>query len=300
MKAKRGVLAWLIYALVRSALAVLQVFPIEWNLRAARALARGWALAMPRHRRLAVKHLEESYRGELSHAQIEHIADRCLAHWTMVMMELACAPRLLGPTTWAKYITPVNFEEVLQLLLDGQGLILVSGHYGPFEMSGYLLASLGFDVTAVMRPLDNEYLNRFIVESRRAHGLELLDKKGAMSHARSLIESGSPLAFIADQNAGSKGIFVNFFGRPASTYKSIGLLAMATNAPIVVGYSRRLGDRFRYEVGVQRIIHPREWESAENPLRFITEAYTAAIEATARVEPEQYLWIHRRWKTQPK
>jgi len=106
--------------------------------------------------------------------------------------------------------------------------------------------------------------------------------------------------FIGDQDAGRKGVFVDFFGQTASTYKSIGLLAMASGCPIVVGYARRCGNVARYEVGVQRIIHPHEWESRSAPLHWITQTYTTAIEETVRDAPEQYLWIHRRWKSQPR
>ena len=300
MSTKTGPLAYLIYIAVRSALALIQVLPIEWTLRVARVLARGWPLIMPRHRDRAIKHLEESFpNGEYTHEEIERIARRSLVHVTMFAVEVACAPRLLSPASWPRYIRPVNFDETLKLLLGGRGLVVVTGHYGHFEMTAYLLACLGFDIVAVMRPLDNEYLNRFVVESRRAHGLELLVKKDVARQAEALLAAGRPLGFVADQNAGRKGLFVDFFGRPASTYKSIGLLAMATDVPIVVGYARRRGHGFQYDVGIQRVIHPHEWKDKDDPLRWITQTYTAEIEAFVREEPEQYLWIHRRWKTQP-
>jgi KDO2-lipid IV(A) lauroyltransferase len=188
----------------------------------------------------------------------------------------------------------------LELILTGRGLILVTGHYGPFEVTGHLLASLGFSTVAVMRPLDNVYLNRFVAQTRRTHGLTLLDKKGAMAQTQQALEGGKLLAFIGDQDAGRKGLFVDFFNQSASTYKSIGLLAMAANCPIVVGYARRRGDVAQYEVGVQRIIHPHEWEREDDPLRWITQTYTTAIEQMVRDAPEQYLWIHRRWKSKPR
>jgi KDO2-lipid IV(A) lauroyltransferase len=183
---------------------------------------------------------------------------------------------------------------MLGVIMEGRGVIFVTSHYSSFELPAQLLACLGFDVSAVMRPLDNEHLNRFIVNSRRTHGLALLDKKGAMSQAEDLLRRGSLLALVGDQDAGRKGMFVDFFGRPASTYKSIGLLAMSTGCPIVVGYARRHGHRPRYDVGVERIIRPHEWEGQADALRWITQEYTTAIEAVVRREPEQYLWIHRR------
>jgi KDO2-lipid IV(A) lauroyltransferase len=109
-----------------------------------------------------------------------------------------------------------------------------------------------------------------------------------------------PVSFIADQDAGRKGVFVDFFGRPASTYKSIALLAMQHEAPVVCVYARRLGEQFAFELGAERIIRPEEWRDRDDPLTWITQEYTAAIERTVRRNPEQYLWVHRRWKHRPR
>jgi len=98
-----------------------------------------------------------------------------------------------------------------------------------------------------------------------------------------------------------KGIFVDFFGRKASTYKSIGLIAIDCNIPIGVGYSRRVDNRFFFEMGVKRIIFPEEWADKDDPLEWITAEYTKAIEEFRNVEdPSQYWWLHRRWRHRPK
>jgi KDO2-lipid IV(A) lauroyltransferase len=131
-------------------------------------------------------------------------------------------------------------------------------------------------------------------------GQKIIDKKGAAKLMGKTASSGATLCFIADQDAGKKGIFVDFFGRKASTYKSIGLIAITNNIPIVVGYSRRVGNHFFFEMGVNRIIFPEEWADKENPLEWITAEYTKAIENFVREDPSQYWWLHRRWKHQPK
>jgi len=299
MAQRSGMLAAVEYAGIRLGMGVLQSLPMESTLQAARVLSRGWARVLPRHRERAIDHLRTSF-PDATLSWIEDVADRCLAHWTMFAVEFALGPKLITPYTWGRYISLVNLHEFLRLLLSGKGLILVTGHYGNFELIGHLLACLGFDVAAIMRAMDNDYFNRFIVRTRAAHGLKLLDKRGATASAEQLLSDGTLLAFIADQNAGHKGLFVDFFSRPASTYKSIGLLAMQAKAPIVVGYARRCGSGFHYEVGIERIIHPHEWEQREDPLWWITQEYTAAIESFVRTAPEQYLWFHRRWKTQPR
>ena len=90
------------------------------------------------------------------------------------------------------------------------------------------------------------------------------------------------------------------FGRKASTYKSIGLIAITNNIPIVVGCSRRIGNLFRFEMKTYRIIIPEEWADKDNPLEWVTAEYTKAIEEFIRDDPTQYWWLHRRWKHQPK
>lgn len=300
MKARSGMAAWLTYIAVRAVFAVMHIVPISWNLLTARLLARGWPLIMPRHRDRAIAHLTMALGDKYTPSEISELADRCLESVTMFAVEAVCLPRLINKQTWNRYIRLGDYDEALRLFERGRGVILVTGHFGSFELTGHLLAAIGFDVAAIMRPLDNVYLNRFIVRSRRTHGLALLDKKGAMAGAEQALKEGKLLAFVGDQDAGRKGVFADFFSQPASTYKSIGLLAMSSGCPIVVGYAKRLGNKARYEVGVQRIIYPHEWEDKDDPLRWITQTYTSAIEDIVRATPEQYLWIHRRWKSKSK
>ena len=154
--------------------------------------------------------------------------------------------------------------------------------------------------SSVARPLDNPYLSDFVFGVRERKGQRIIAKKGATDDVVDVIEGGGAVAFVADQNAGSKGMFVDFFGRKASTYKSIGLLAMQYNVPVVVGYARRLNDQFKFVVGVQDTIFPDDWQTQDDPLRYITQRYTKALEDAIRADPGQYWWVHRRWKTRPK
>ncbi|HOB75810.1 MAG TPA: lysophospholipid acyltransferase family protein [Phycisphaerae bacterium] len=300
MARRRPLIDWLIYCGIRLVGMAFQMFPINVNLRTARWMGSIWYRLMRRHRERAFEHLRLAYGNELSQADRERIALASMQQMTMLAVETLFTPRLINEWTWPRYVRLKNLGPAADVLLSRRGAILVTGHYGSWELLGFTLTALGFPTVAVMRPLDNPYLNSYVMDVRARRGLQLLYKKGAARSAGEILSSGGTLAFIADQNAGHKGLFVDFFGHKASTYKSIGLLAIEYKVPIVVGYARRVSDRFEYELGCNRVIHPEEWAGKDDELRWITQEYTRAIEAFIREAPEQYLWIHRRWKSRPR
>ncbi|HIB01415.1 MAG TPA: hypothetical protein EYO31_05955, partial [Phycisphaerales bacterium] len=158
---------------------------------------------------------------------------------------------------------------------------------------------LGYPIAALARPLDNALLNEWILNVRQKHGLQIVTKWGGVSVLQELISSNTSVGFIADQNAGGRGMFVPFFGRLASTYKSIGLLAMRYEIPIAAVHAKRLDGDFQYEISLTDYIEPSDWGQQEDPLYYITARYNRAMEEMIRSAPEQYLWLHRRWKSRP-
>jgi KDO2-lipid IV(A) lauroyltransferase len=289
------------YVALRVVSMMLHSFPVEANLRTARFLGTLMYRFDKKHRNRALANLRRSF-PEMSERQRERLALRSQQELVMLGVEVLFTTRLIHLDTWARHIDLENFREVVRLLLEkDRGLILLTGHYGNWEILGYLLATLGFNTTSVARPLDNPYVNEWLLGVRERQGQRIIAKTGATGEVIDVLSRKGAVGFIADQNAGSKGIFVDFFGRKASTYKSIGLVAMQYDVPVVIGYARRQGgDRFRFTVGVQDIIYPKDWQAESDPLRYITQRYTRAIEDMVRAEPGQYLWVHRRWKTRPK
>ncbi len=300
MKKRDGTKAYLVYAAARTVVFILRCFPVDWNMCTARLFARVWWHLIRRHRERACAHITLAFKNQLTPEQVESMAKKSLQQLCMFAVDFIFAPHLVNEWTWGKYVRLKNMGPALEVMLRGDGAILLTSHFGNWELAGYLLALFGFDVAAIMRPLDNAYLNDWVVGNRKKKGLRLIDKKGATTSAEQILRQGGALGFIADQNAGSKGLFVDFFGVKASTYKSIGLLAMSCNVPIIVGYAHRTDNRFRFEIGVEEVIKPHQWKNQENPLRWITQRYTSAIEASIRRAPHQYLWIHRRWKSRPR
>jgi len=194
-----------------------------------------------------------------------------------------------------------NMSQALRMLVEKKrGMIFLTGHFGNWEAIGYMTATLGFPTVSVARMLDNPLIHDYILGVREKTGQTIVDKRGASEAMHDLLTEKIPVSFIADQDAGRKGVFVNFFGRKASAYKTIALLALRYNVPVLVGYGRRLGETYRFAMGIERIIEPSEWENVDNPVEWITQEYTSALERIVRTAPEQYFWVHRRWKHRPK
>ncbi len=299
-RVRRPALDYVAYLGLRTVAMMMHCWPVDLMLAVGKQLGNIWWFGSRKHRERAVGNVRRSF-PELSARQHERIARRSMQHLAMFAIEVMFTTRKVSIGTWSDHAELRDFQRTLSLLLDRhRGLIMLTGHYGNWEILGYILATLGFSTTSIARPLDNPYINQWVLGVREKMGQRILDKKGALEDVPAVLENGGAVGFIADQNAGKKGMFVDFFGRKASTYKSIGLLAIQHNVPVVIGYARRKGDRFVYEMGTQDIIYPADWADQDDPLRYITQRYTRAIEDFVRADPTQYLWVHRRWKTRPK
>jgi len=289
-----------VYVVFRLVAVVLHTFPIQAHVNFAKLVGTLMFRFDRKHRDRAMANLKRAFPDK-SKAELEGIAQRSMVGLVMFFNEVMFTTRLVRIDTWTRYIELHEFRDVLQLLTQrDRGLIMLTAHYGNFEILGYLLATLGFPTASVARPLDNKYVSDYVFGVRAKMGQRMIIKKGATEEVIEELDRHGAVGFVADQNAGSKGIFVDFFGRKASTYKSIGLVAMEYEVPIVVGYARRVKDQFKFQVGAQDIIWPDDWKSQDDPLRYITQRYTSAIEAFVREDPGQYWWVHRRWKTRPK
>ena len=283
---------------------MLGLFPINQNLKTARDIGSLLYKIDRKHRKRALENLRASF-PEKSQAELEAIAERSMQHFISLVMDVLFTTRLINVESWHRHVRMVDMSEALRVLLRGQGAIVLTGHYGNWEILGYTLATLGFETYSIARPIDNPQIDAWLLGVREKRGQIILSKRGVTTTALDVLNRKGVLGFIADQNAGPKGMFVPFFGRLASTYKSIGLLAIEHNVPVIVGYARRRNDQFSYDMGVQEIIYPQDWQNYprnhfKDECHYLTARYTKAIEDMVRDDPSQYLWIHRRWKTRPK
>ncbi len=291
---------WSQYLALRGAAGLIQCFDVEQNLHTAAAIGSIFAGFNKKRRKRAERNIALSF-PDWSPERVADTAERSMQHmFQLFMVDSLVMPRLITPATWPSYIRLGDLQPVLDRLVRGTPLILVTAHCGNWEFLGYALSVMGFPMAALARPLDNPLINRWLLDLRQARGLKIITKWGASSALQDILGRGGRVGFIADQNAGDQGLFVPFFGRLASSYKSIGLLAMRYRVPLVAGHARRLDGRMEYEINCPDIIMPEDWESQDDPLFYITARYNRAIEQMVRAAPEQYLWLHRRWKSRPR
>jgi KDO2-lipid IV(A) lauroyltransferase len=277
----------------------LLAFDVSSNLHTAAAIGRAIYRFDRRHRERALLHLRIAY-PEKSEAQLGAIARASFEHFVKLVVEICHTPQVLHRHSWSSRVRLVDVGPGIELLNAGKPLIMLTGHVGNWEVLGFLMAVLGYRCEAIARPIDNPYISDWLFGIRRRRGLGIITKWNATDRMLEVLRGGGALGFIADQNAGDKGIFVPFFGKLASTYKSIGLLAIDQNVPILCGYARRIGPGYRYEMGNMDVIRPEDWAGRRDPLYYVTARYMRAIENMVRLGPEQYLWMHRRWKSRPR
>jgi KDO2-lipid IV(A) lauroyltransferase len=234
----------------------------------------------------------------LDAAEVDALLKRVYENLFRLVGEVFYLRRLVTRRNWRDYIDIEGGENALDVFLEGRGGILVSGHIGNWELLSHVLPFLGLPARVLARPLDNPLLERYILGVREGGDERVVVKQGAGAVIESALEKGDFVSLLVDQDAGRKGAFVPFFGRSASTWRSPALLSMKTGAPIVAGCCVRTGDG-RFRVKVAEPVYPRDTADVTAETLRITAAFTGIIEGWAREHPEQYLWLHRRWKSVP-
>jgi KDO2-lipid IV(A) lauroyltransferase len=286
------------YLLVRVVIALIQSLPLNVCERIANVLAT----IAGRVLRIRGNVVEENLRiafPDISTEERATITWQMWRHLILMIMEIAQTPRKVHETNWKEHSHIVNQELFVRSLLSGRPLVIISGHFGNFELGGYLMGLFGFPTYTVARELDNKYLDRFINDFRGRTGQYMLPKKGSGADIQKILERGGILTLLGDQHAGQNQCWVDFFGKPASTHKAVSVFSLGNRAPTMVSYARRLDRVLHYEVGPEAICDPADPNFDFGTVPLLAQWYTNHLENLIRRSPGQYWWLHRRWKGQP-
>jgi len=286
---------YLAYVAVRLFICVLQAIPIDTCHTLTRGLAWLFGDVIGVRRKVVLENLRQAF-PELTEGQRRQLARQMWQHLLLFIVELAHAPRKIHDTNWRNYVSLIDANKLLETLLADRPVTIVSGHFGNFELAGYIMGVLGFPTHTVARKLDNPFLDRFINRFRGATGQYMIPKKGGFDQIVEVMSNKGNMTFLADQHAGEKGCWVDFFGREASTHKAIALLAFQHDSPVAVGYAVRIGRPLQYALRCEGIAEPSEYAGVKE----LTAWYTNRIEDAIRRAPDQYWWLHRRWKERRK
>jgi Kdo2-lipid IVA lauroyltransferase/acyltransferase len=246
-------------------------------------------------RRVVLENLRHAY-PELTEGERVAMARRMWRHLLLFAAETVHLPRKIHLATWRRYLRLDKADEFTRIMLGERPLVMATGHYGNFELAGLILGMFGYTTHAIARPMDNPYLDAYMTRSRARNGIRILSKSGDHERISQILASGGIVSFLADQYAGSKGCWVDFFGRPASAHKAVALFALEADALLLVGHCRRIGPPLHYEMTMDGLADPRTAAHHVGGIRELTQWFTSRIESGIRLAPDQYWWVHRRWK----
>jgi KDO2-lipid IV(A) lauroyltransferase len=296
---QRGVVrTYIEYAVAWMILRALEVLPRRLALKVSQAVGALAYLVLPHLRRhaeanlcLALPELDEQKRAAIKRGVFRNLG------------------RLLGEVSQFPKFNRANIEKIvvyegLQNYLDavaqGRGVILLTGHIGAWELSVYAHSIYGYPMAFLKRNVDNPLVEQ-LAESRRArYGNRSIDKKGSVREVLKTLKAGGVVGILADLNATrEEGVFCDFFGVPACTTAGAATLALRTGAVVLPGYliwdeAARV-HRLHFEKPIETINTGNQKEDVQTN----TARYTQALEAVIRRHPDQWLWIHRRWRTRP-
>ncbi len=288
---------WLIYVLVRIVICAIDLVPLAVLTVATRFVAFLFNDIFRVRRRVVNNNLHHAF-PHWSAKKRRQVAREMWQHLFLIECEAIKARRILNEQNWRNYIdfSEKDKQRVDKYLHDDRGFIIVGCHFGNFEVGG-MFTHFGYPSRyTVARPIRNPFLDRYITQLRETMGQKMLPKKGIIPDVIDLLKKGDTIGVLADQYGGDTGCWVNFFNRPTSYHKSIALFALIARVPIFVGSLYRSGKPMRFSMTVDGILDPDEprWKNAT--VTEVTQWYSDLFEQIIRVAPEQYWWVHRRWK----
>ena len=254
---------------------------------------------VPRARKRGQNNLQNAYGNELAAYARGELLRAVFCHIAQTVVELSHYPRWISNGCSRLHVNPNDLPIYEKLQKQGGNIIFVTAHLGNWELGGALARSMGPIMHSVARPLDNPYLDTWVRQLREALGQTVHSKKGSLWALVNALRRGESVGYLVDQDAGPNGVFVDFFGRVASTTRAPAYLAYRTGALIVPGCVVRIGSGYEFEVRLGKPICPQRDHPREVEIHRMTHAFTKVLETWIREFPDQWLWMHRRWKTRP-
>ena len=289
---------YLFYLGLRLLQIIILSIPRSLALTLARLVGEAAFFTARREREKTLQHLSLAFGEEKTPAALRELARRIFIHFAIVTVDVLRFPKLNRESVGRLVENQQSLSILDRVLAEGKGAILLTAHLGNWELMGAFLRLHGYLGAVIGRRIYYEKFNDMIIQLRESIAYKTLYQDASPREFLKVLHKNQILGILADQDVNRlEGVFVPFFGRPAYTLTSPVKLALATGAPLVPTFLVRSGDRYRLLMEEQIRVEMKG--TREETIQEFTAAWSRVIEAKIRAFPDQWAWMHRRWKTQP-
>ena len=283
------------YALFCLLIGFIRVLPLRLGIWVGSLLGKIHYLVDSRHRRLTITHLQLAFGRTKTLSELKQIAWDSYQSQGMSLAESIYLPRM-GLSKIQEWVSVDGLSYYAEAVKKGKGVIILTAHLGNWEIIPKAFLAHSFRIYGTVRPLNNPYLDKISRRWREKNGMGVINKREDTHRILKLLRQGEAVGFLLDQNTHEKeAVFVDFFGQEAATNKGVAILALRSDATVLPVFMRREAE------GHRMIIDPPldliRTGSNKDDILSATALFTKTIELHITQNPEQWLWIHRRWKT---
>ena len=287
----------IIYKVIAGLLKFLGLIPRKTAFKLGNFIGRILFLFDKKHRKIAIDNLTRAFGHEKNPYEIKALARRVFKNLGQIIFEIGWSLRLESKD-FQKYFNIQGLSNYRNAYEKGRGVLLLTAHMGNWELLSIIMAMAGYPVSVLYRPLDFFLLDRLFVMIRGRFGAELIPSAQSIPKILRSLKHGKVVGILMDQNVDwYEGVFVDFFGHRACTNKGMALLARRTEAPVIPVFLVREKSGFMAEFGSE--IPLIKTEDIRKDLEANTQQYNRIIEDFVRRYPDQWFWVHQRWKTKP-
>lgn len=290
---------YILYLYMRAGVALIRLLPRSFCLLLARFAGRIVFFFLIRHKTKTVEHLKFAFGQSKSESELKQIARDVFINLALNAIDWCKWPQLSQEERARLIIEdPADGEKLKALWHEGRGLIFLASHVGNWEILGSYLAKTVCPFHAVGKQIYYEPFNRAIVNLRKSWGVETIYSHDSPKEILKILKHGGPVGMLSDQDVNSfEGVFVPFFGRPAYTPTGPVRIALATGAPLAVVFLVREGNGYR--LILKDVVRVEEGQDKKRTVKQYTSLCAQIVEQVIRQYPEQWVWMHDRWKTRP-
>ena len=274
-----------------------RLLPHKWSVKAG-GLAGAFAFDVVRvRRRVTLENLERAFGDEMTPRERVRVGRRSYVNFAKSMVEMTSLDRLDAQRV-RELVRLSGKEHIDAALAGGRGVIVVTGHFGSWELLGAAAVAYGLPVDFIVGEQTNSLVDDYINDLRRSAGIGVIQRGMTVRGVFESLRKNRVVAILADQDARRAGIFVDFFGIPASTHDGAAQFAWKTGCPLVFCAIAR-GPGETHEAWFEPPVYPDTEADRAGETRRLTALMTKALEEAIRKHPDHYFWAHRRWKTKP-